>query len=581
MSDKLKTEMLRLPLTFVGGEQKVEVTIPDASSFSITSDKSFLKQVDNDDRDDKIIYAYTDSGVSENGRNWSPEIMTSIASQVVEKLPVGYLGHIKPQDYGFEFPAPQIVWFGSYTEELSDSTRLWIKGYLLPTSTDLEIWIKTKAVDSISVYGKISYTMDGDVMNIQDVDLKSIDIARKLGEGLNSGIAGLAAEMKLGFEMEATYEDINRLISETMRAAIKESPVSFGFTVNRRKDYSPYAYSYVRKLYVDTPTAIVSVEYDNVYKLFEVAYELNDDNTAVTITSYKEVVEDTVYEPKKNGVVKTDVELALEMSAQNHFKKEDHVMPNITIADVLADKELASALKTQFATEMATEQSQKEQIAKAGEMDKILGIVGGEMEGISERVRQIATFNAKFVGEMSAIFAGEGEEMEPDAIVKAAQEAVDTVSAVRDAVNADDDTDVVEAVKDAVAANETAAINTAIAEVDKAFEDKLAELDNEAIAEFIRDDFADIVGLSADDVEDDADTFKANALKEIEDNFDAVVKKYTERLAKIGVKSTAVGEMNAMQQLQTRVVSKPGVADDVDPDIAEALKLGYGPDNAV
>lgn len=175
------------------GEQTAELP----SDFVLSSDVSFNENINSDTREEKFIYAYTDSGVSANKRDWSPDIMRSIGEQVVSKMPPGYLGHIKPADYGFDFPEPQVVWFGSSVTKLAgEQVRLWLKGYLLPTAQKLTTWIKSKAVNSISVYGNVSYSKDSNGFDkILNIDLKSIDISRKLAEGLSSGITGLAVEM--------------------------------------------------------------------------------------------------------------------------------------------------------------------------------------------------------------------------------------------------------------------------------------------------------------------------------------------------------------------------------------------------
>jgi hypothetical protein len=566
----LKTDIFNLPLTFIGGEQE-KVTIP-FDDFTLTKDKDFLTQTEDDERTEKFIYAYTDSGVSENGRNWTSEHMESMATQVVDKMPVGYLGHIKPTDYGYEFPEPQVVWFGSTTEENDDTTRLWIKGYLLPTATKLETWIKTKAVDSISVYGKISYKMKGDVMDIQTIDLKSIDIARKLGEGLNSGIVGLYGEM------DATYEDVRCDIEKAMRKYIKENPVKAGFELVKRTianpNPDPYVYCWIKKMFIDKNTAIINCEYGNQgYKFLEVAYEIDEDDNSVTINSIQEVVEKVSYTKKKDGVSATNLNIGGEMNSEKEVK---NIMPNnFTIEDVMANKEIYSQLKTSIATEMATEQSQKVAIAKAGEMDKLINLLGGEQENIVERVTKALAFNTHFVGEMSSIFAGEGEVLEPEVIIEKTQEAVDTVKSVKEAVGVEDGEDVVEAVKEKVEAVEAIEAKEAIADVDSAFEEKIKTIKNETLAEFVRDDFADIIGLKAEDIDGDVEAWKTGSLKEIDDNFDAVVKKYQERLAKIAKSAKAVGEMNAFEDLGGNTSSKI-VDTDEDPDIAEAKRLGYG-----
>lgn len=572
-------EFCSLPLTVVG-EMANKVDIP-FKSFDVTDDEKFLDEIEKDEREEKIIYAYSDSGISENKRNWSADIMKSISGQVIEKMPVGYLGHIKPSDYGFEFPDPQIVWFGSCTEKVGTSTRLWIKGYLLPTSEKLETWIKTKAVDSISVYGKISYKMKGEVMEILEVDLKSIDIARKLGEGLNSGIVGLYGEM------ENTYEAVKDKIQQKAKKyftdncyslGIKEKPIYNPNSMCNHDD-TPYIYCWVKKMYVGENRVIVTVEGkypDNFY--FEILYKLDKDNE-VTLTSITEVEENVSYDKKKNGIKEkvTDNKVT-DASEMDSINKEVKEMPNnFTLQDVMDNKEVYNELKKSIAQEMASENSQKVLTTKAGEMDKLTGLIG-EQEDMYGTIEKIVNFNAKFVGEMSTIFVGESdEELTPDEIVEKTKEAVETVKQVKEVVNADDDEDVVEKVQQVVEAQNELDAKSAIEEVDKKFADLIAKVKDETIAEFVKDDFLDIVGLKPEDIDGDIDDWKEEALKAIEDNFQGSVDKYTARLNKAFKKGKAVGEMNAFENLGGNLGgtdSKNNV--DEDPDIAEAKRLGYG-----
>ena len=183
VKEKFLVEDMRLHFNIVGEMQEDNIEVPD--DFDI-SEKFDLKQITKSDKSkDKFIYAYTVSGISANNRDWTPGVVKSIAQQVLDKLPVGHLGHIKPEDVGYALPEPQVVWFGSKVEELDDgSVRVWLKGYVLPTAEKAKIWIKAKAIDSISVWGKVRYVMEGDIQKILSVDLKSIDLSRKLGEGL-------------------------------------------------------------------------------------------------------------------------------------------------------------------------------------------------------------------------------------------------------------------------------------------------------------------------------------------------------------------------------------------------------------
>lgn len=193
-----------LGLQIVGGEQgegdKSTIQIPD---IPISSKANVAEMTKGDNSDDKFIYAYSDSGVSKNKRNWRPVIMDSIARQVMELLPPGHYGHMKPQDVGYAVPSPVVTWIGATTERLSDDvTRLWLKGYIIPLEdgNNLKTYIRTQAVDSISVWGGLTLLPNEEtgISDVLDIDLKSIDISGKLKEGLHSSIVKTAGEMEEG-----------------------------------------------------------------------------------------------------------------------------------------------------------------------------------------------------------------------------------------------------------------------------------------------------------------------------------------------------------------------------------------------
>lgn len=592
-----KSDSFYLPLTTLVGEQSKSGIEPPIDSFNLTTDKNFLKQVDEDERDDKFIYAYTDSGVSENGRNWKPEHMKSMAKQVIEKMPVGYLGHIKPQDYGFDFPDPQIVWFGSYTETLKDkSVRLWIKGYMLPTVEKLQKWIKLKAVDTISVYGKITYQMKGKVMDIQEVDLKSIDIARKLGEGLNSGIVGLYGEMA------ETYEDVRDILQEKCREYFQLNAYDLGIFKPLEADLSkatsgeccssgPSVYCYIKKMYHAKNVAIVTVEgrYPDKY-LYEVEYEVDAKKSDVTIKSVAEVEEKVTYtkvNSKSSVANETDSDIETtptdkvgEMNEMKEAKQMANVdLSQVTVEDIRSNPTLYGQLRTSIAQEMANEDSQNILATKAGEMDAIIAVMG-EQENYADAVASIIRFNASFVGEMSSIlFGGEADEAaEPEEIIDAVKNQKATLDKVKETVGVDEDEDVVEAVEEAVEANAEALAQTAKSEVQAAFDEAIKAVKNETVADYVKDDFADVLEADLSEVED-IEAWKKDALALIKDEFDGVVDKHTKKLSKVMKDARAVGEMNAFGELGMGSSMNPSNEQqdgNEDADVAFAKSMGYG-----
>lgn len=179
-------------------QSKEDIQIPD---IPISEGIDIKELTSGDTSPDKFIYAYTDSGISKNKRNWKPIIMERIAEQVLAYNPPGNMGHVNPSEIGYQLPLPVVTWIGAMTEQLpdSDEKRLWLKGYIIPTDegNKLKTFIRAKAINSISVYGGLVLLPhnEDDIQDVLDIDLKSIDISGKLKEGLNSSIVKLAGEM--------------------------------------------------------------------------------------------------------------------------------------------------------------------------------------------------------------------------------------------------------------------------------------------------------------------------------------------------------------------------------------------------
>ena len=235
MSGETGSEMDEYGSFDIAGEQGAENSAIPAINISPTINVDEL--TDGDTSDDKFVYAYSDLGKSKNKRDWSG-VADSIAQQVLDKCPVAHFGHLKPDDAGFKMPMPVITWIGSATQPLANGrTRLWLKGYVLPTDEGkkFKTLFKGKAVNSISVYGLVKSTLDEKtgLNKINSVDLKSIDISGKLKEGLPSGIVQLASEMESPAQdniiINKNKEENNMSLTDVTLSQIKaENPKLYG-----------------------------------------------------------------------------------------------------------------------------------------------------------------------------------------------------------------------------------------------------------------------------------------------------------------------------------------------------------------
>jgi len=610
---KQVTEDMNLSFNIVGEMHDATLEVP--TDFEVGQNFDYDLITKNDTSDDKFIYAYTVSGVSANNRNWKPEVVLSIGVQVLEKLPVGHLGHIKPDEVGFVLPDPQIVWFGSKSEVLDGGQiRVWLKGYVLPTADKAKVWIKSKAIDSISVWGKVRYIMSGDVQDILEVDLKSIDLSRKLGEGLPAYIVKLAGEMneiteggvvmtlqdkwKEAFEMEGSYGQLIEFVRSAARANFN-SEGSYHYVQDVYENYvvleiegSDVPHGYAKADYkIENDTVIFTSGLVPVRRVVnfvesgeageqEVSYEIKEDLAGEGEKGWKCSKHKTKAQCKKAGCKncseKDEEEDAGEMDISG-------VLAKSTLNDIkLHNPGLFKAMQDEL---------------NLVEDDKTVKSLAGEMSAMSgmgvKSAQDFKTFTVQLAKTLGMVkYAGESavaEEAPPalndvlaeaQLIVDAKLKAEGEVEAVSNAVAkfGDAETPVVEKVTNLVNA-ELVTINKSILDNVKAkFAELTADVDNEIVLEYLNDDFEAI--LTADPATL-ADDFEAKSIAVLEARMAERITKHGERFGKLTTNATLAGEMSAIvnfgNNLSTSKVDKESKAKTFDEMSSEeaAASLGY------
>lgn len=148
-------------------------------------DSNVLREVTDGDDNPKFVVVDIEECRSGNNINYDRDAFTLIADQVNDKLPNGYLGHIKDQDRDTAFPMPQCLWLGATVTKGSDGkAHLIAKGYV-PPEADARSLIKRRMINSVSWAGDAILTpAKGGGYKLTEYVLESIDFARKLKEGL-------------------------------------------------------------------------------------------------------------------------------------------------------------------------------------------------------------------------------------------------------------------------------------------------------------------------------------------------------------------------------------------------------------
>jgi len=174
--------------------------------------------------------------ISGNRNYYSKEVLENIKTQILLKKPNLYKGHVKDGDEGDVTPEPMIIWLGAGVKNIKDKSRLFIKGYVLPTAKKLRTYLRTAVAVgkdfAVSVFGKANITRDfsRNINIIKEFFLDSIDWAREFNEGVQdkAGILYLTSEMKKSKEqfyfskdknMKVDYKNVK--ISELKKARPK------------------------------------------------------------------------------------------------------------------------------------------------------------------------------------------------------------------------------------------------------------------------------------------------------------------------------------------------------------------------
>lgn len=145
--------------------------------------------------------------ISQNKRRWTSALLENVAEQINDKIPDGYMGHVKDEDRGTASPKAQTIWIGAVVKEVAGKLRLLAKGYVLPYAKDLKQYLR-KALAAgkqiaVSVYGEAlqEYDKVAKVYDVKEFDLESIDWARPGSQGIiGTLVPVLAKEQKMDRE---------------------------------------------------------------------------------------------------------------------------------------------------------------------------------------------------------------------------------------------------------------------------------------------------------------------------------------------------------------------------------------------
>jgi hypothetical protein len=132
---------------------------PAAGSIDIPVDTGKIKGILERDKDPRFVtIQVAREGVSKNGRNYSADVIQSIAEQINSTQPIGGAGHIPDDQRSHAFPKTETVWLGAVVKEIDGKKVCYAKGYVFPDAQNRRNYLQV-AKDlgknvAVSIYGK-------------------------------------------------------------------------------------------------------------------------------------------------------------------------------------------------------------------------------------------------------------------------------------------------------------------------------------------------------------------------------------------------------------------------------------------
>ena len=207
----------------------------DPAALDVPLDQTKLKGILERDKDPRFVtIQVAREGVSKNGRNYSAEVIESIAEQINSTQPIGGAGHIPDDQRSHAFPSTETVWLGAVIKEIEGKKVCYAKGYILPSAVERRNYLQL-AKDlgknvAVSIYGKAKeavYNAQQKAYDIKGLALERINWTPPGAEGIpNDGTLILTSEMvdKNGKKKETPVDKEKVLKEATLSEMQQHNP---------------------------------------------------------------------------------------------------------------------------------------------------------------------------------------------------------------------------------------------------------------------------------------------------------------------------------------------------------------------
>jgi len=111
------------------------------------------------------------TGKSKRGWNYKPAALQKIVGEAMSQGLPGFLGHQKPEDVDTQFPQPVTHWVGGLWKD----GKAYFRGVIDKSAPDLKRWIRSKVINTVSIFGVPKLQQVGGEINVVDYTPLSID----------------------------------------------------------------------------------------------------------------------------------------------------------------------------------------------------------------------------------------------------------------------------------------------------------------------------------------------------------------------------------------------------------------------
>lgn len=146
------------------------------------------------------------AGKSKRGWNYKPQALQKIVGEVMSQGLPGFLGHQKAEDVDTQFPQPVTHWVGGLWKD----GKAFFRGVVDKSAPDLKRWIKSKVVNTVSIFGIPKLLQSAGEIEVVDYKALSIDWTPLGRAGIPTRVVSIGEmdEILGGGEITMTWKEI-------------------------------------------------------------------------------------------------------------------------------------------------------------------------------------------------------------------------------------------------------------------------------------------------------------------------------------------------------------------------------------